>query len=176
MKKTELLVLLDQKSLETARVTLQPMTEADFPEYLPHTAAATAAAGSDMEDLFKEKCRELLSDENAITFTIRLKENGMYIGYFDLSGLDALPELGIDLIESHRRQGLGYEICRSVINYLFCYSDIAVLKYKCFRINTASLRLAKKLGAVPVKEVRMFEDLQSDDLTMIVHEIRRDTL
>ena len=172
MKKNDLLTLLNKRPFETTRAILQPMTEADFPEYLSHTAVATAVAGSDMEDLFKEKCRELLSDENTITFTIRLKKNGMYIGYFELSGLDALPELGIDLIESHRRQGLGYEICRSVINYLFCYSDIAVLKYKCFRINTASLRLAKKLGAVKTGEVPLFEDLQSDDLILVIHEIR----
>ncbi len=176
MKKNELSILLGRQPLETARVTLQPMTEADFPEYLSHTSYAAAVAGSDMEETFKEKCRKLLSAENILMLTARQKGSGEYVGFLELSALDTAPELGIELTEAHQRQGLGYEICHMLIDRLFRHSDVPALRYCCLRSNIASLRLAKKLGAAPVKEVRMFEDLQSDDLTIIVHEIRRDTL
>lgn len=176
MKKKDILALFDKQPLETARVSLQPMTEADFPEYLSHLTYAAAAAGSGIEESFKEKCRELLFDENTLMLAARRKENGAYIGYFELSALDTVLEIGIDLIKEYRQQGFGYEICRAVIDRIFSHFDLRMLRYCCFRSNVASLRLAKKLGAVQVNEVSLFEELQSDNMILVVHEIRRPTI
>lgn len=55
MKKTDLLALFDKQPLETARLSLRSMMETDFPKYLSHSTYAAAAAGSGIEESFKEK-------------------------------------------------------------------------------------------------------------------------
>lgn len=184
MKKEDLLKNLFDSPLITDRTVLRPMDDEDIVEFLKHTVCSFALGGTELEELFKEKCKEQLSSNSEITFSIRLSDTGLYIGYFELKGLDGEPEIGIDLIENYQNQGFGYEVCQTVIDYIFARTDIDVLKYNCFRNNIASLQLAKKLGAVQVTEKVLFEKLQEAGLSqstinesigfdLIVHEIRK---
>lgn len=184
MKKSELIDLLNKKPIDTQRALLRPMNESDLDDFLTHTTCSMSLEGTELESLFKDNCKALLSSESEITFSIRLKENSSYIGYFEFKGLDDKPEIGIDLIEDYQNQGFGFEICRFVIDYLFDNTDFKVLNYNCFRNNEASLKLAKKLGAIQTSERVLFDMLQKADVSqetleesvgfdLIIHEIRK---
>lgn len=184
MKKTVLLEKLYYSPIITPRTVLRPMNDDDIIEFLNHTVCSFALNGTELEDLFKEKCKEQISSDSDIVFSVRLLDTGSYIGYFELKRLDSEPEIGIELMEGYQKQGFGYEICRTVIDYIFENTDITVLKYNCFRNNSASLRLAKKLGAVKVNERVLFENLQKAGLSaetisesvgfdLLIHDIRK---
>ena len=59
--------------------------------------------------------------------------------------MDSTPEIGIDIVETEQRNGIGYEVCLGVINYLFNNTEIKALRYNCFRNNSASIALANSL-------------------------------
>lgn len=164
MKKQELIVLIDNNPILTLRTVVSPVTDEDRETFLNH-AVASVSVSDDLADSFREKCWQEACDESAITFTVRLKDNNEYIGYFQLKRLGNTPEIGIDIIESYQRNGYGFEVCKSVIDYLFKNTEITVLQYNCFRSNIQSLALANKLGAVKVGERIMFEFLKSKDVS-----------
>lgn len=178
MKKDELIALFSKKPLFTSRTVLRPMSEIDLNDFLTHAACSMSVAGTELEGTFREKCKEQILSETEISFSIHLKENDKYIGYFELKGLDSAPEIGIDLIEDYQKQEIGFEVCRAAIDYIFDNTDITTLKYNCFRSNLASLRLAEKLGAIKITEKILFEKLKGAELSQeiiddIVHEIRK---
>lgn len=184
MKKYEILTLLSESPLKTDRTILRPMNDEDIDEFLEHIAGALTLYGTELEELYREKCKEQICSDSGITFSIRLTESNEYIGYFELKELDIEPEIGIDLIESFQNQGFGYEVCQTAVHFIFEKTDIDTLKYNCFRNNNASLRLAEKLGAVRVSERVLLNNLQKAGLSqeiidesvgfdIIVHEIRK---
>ena len=79
--------------------------------------------------------------------------------------MDSTPEIGIDIVETEQRNGIGYEVCLGVINYLFNNTEIKALRYNCFRNNSASIALAKKLGAVYIGEKVLLEHIKSTDVS-----------
>lgn len=184
MKKADLISLFEAHPIFTKRTRLVPMAEGDLNDFLEHTVCSFSLNGTELESLFKDKCTELLSSETEITFAIRLKEQNTYIGYFELKELIAKPEIGLDLIETYQRQGIGLEVCKAVLDCIFNNTDTDSIRYNCFRSNVASLKLARKLGAIRVEERVLFEKLQNAGLSqetidesvafdLIVHEIRR---
>ena len=184
MKKDELIALFSKKPLFTNRTVLRPMSEIDLNDFLTHAACSMSVAGTELEGTFREKCKEQILSETEISFSIHLKEDDKYIGYFELKGLDSAPEIGIDLIEDYQKQGIGFEVCRAAIDYIFDNTDITTLKYNCFRSNLASLKLADRLGAIKITEKVLFEKLKGAELSqeiidesaafdLIVHEIRK---
>lgn len=165
MLKAEIMPLFTNKPIISSRTVIQPMMDMDLNDFLSHTSSSMAVVGTELEDLFVEKCKELINSETEVLFSIHLKENNTYIGYFELKGLDFEPEIGIDLLENFQGQGVGSEVCCAVIDFIFENTNIESLKYVCFRNNTVSMGLAKKLGAVRIKEKPLFEKLQTAELS-----------
>jgi len=184
MEKIKLLEILNTHPITTSRTKIQPMTDTDLNEFLSHTSGSLSVIGTELEESFKEKCKGLLSSETEIVISIRLKGNNTYIGYFELKNLNGEPEIGIEIIEDCQKQGFGFEVCRAVIDFIFNNTEVEVLKYNCFRNNTASLKLAEKLGAERICEKILFDKLPKEGLSqetidesagfdLIVHEIRK---
>lgn len=71
---------------------------------------------------------------------------------------EALLELGYVIRPSFQRQGYGYEVCRAVIRYLEEECGAEELFCRIREENTASIRLAKKLG-FSLKEERKEEKI-----------------
>lgn len=71
---------------------------------------------------------------------------------------EALLELGYVIRPSFQRQGYGYEVCRAVIRYLEEECGAEELFCRIREGNTASIRLAKKLG-FSLKEERKEEKI-----------------
>lgn len=151
-------------SFKTERTELKILDEESYDVFLGHIIASSGLKNdSELTALLKEKCREALGLENSITFTVHLSAADEYIGYFQLKYINSSPEIGIDIIESQQRKGFGFEICSAVIACLFKNTDITLLHYNCFRYNSGSIALAKKLGAQLVDERVLFEYLKNED-------------
>lgn len=161
--KTEVLKdLFVQHPLKTKRVELKVLDDENYNAFVEHIIASTGLKDdSELASQMKEKCREALGFENSITFTLHLRSTDEYIGYFQLKYIDSSPEIGIDIVEEQQRKGFGYEACFAVTDFLFRETDMTLLHYNCFRGNSASIALAKKLGAEYVDEVVLFEYLKN---------------
>ena len=92
------------------------------------------------------------------------KKSGTLIGragaelYEDPKTGEALLELGYMIRPFFQRQGYGYEVCRAVIRYLEEECGAEELFCRIREENTASIRLAKKLG-FSLKEERKEEKI-----------------
>lgn len=183
MKKQEILSLIGD-SISTLRTFITPISNAEKDVFLKHAATSVSVA-DDLAEVFKEKCWAEVLDDSSLTFTIRLKDTQEYIGYFQLKRINDTPEIGIDIIEPFQRNGYGYEVCKGIIDFLFKNTTLTVLQYNCFRCNTPSIELAKKLGAVKVGERVLLEYLkdkdvseqtkkESSDFDLMMFEIKKD--
>ena len=158
--------LLSYRPIKTDRTELKIMDNKDIEYFINHCIVSNSLADdSEFAALFKEKCRNELETDTAITLAIHLSTSKEYIGYFEIKHMDSTPEIGIDIIETEQRNGIGYEVCLGVINYLFNNTEIKALRYNCFRNNSASIALAKKLGAVYIGEKVLLEHIKSTDVS-----------
>lgn len=162
MKTETLKDLFVQQPLKTNRIELKILDDENYNAFVEHIIASSGLKNdSELVVMMKEKCREALGFENSLTFTLHLRSTHEYIGYFQLKHIDSSPEIGIDIVEEQQRKGIGYELCSAVTDFLFRETDMTLLHYNCFRGNSASIALAKKLGAEYTDEVVLFEYLKN---------------
>ena len=88
--------------------------------------------------------------------TVVLRQNGEVIGWCGLQpiGDDDSPlgriELGYLIAPEYRRQGIGYEACRAILDFAFNRLELDEVYARIDESNEASIRLAHKLGFTPV--------------------------
>ena len=78
-------------------------------------------------------------------YGIFLKDDNKMIGIAGADGTDA-PTLSYALFKEYQGKGYAYEACRIIIDYLQKYTGIPHIRIDVKKENTASLKLAKKLG------------------------------
>lgn len=150
-------ISLESSSLETERLRLRPLEEADIPEIVGLAGDRDIAEGaltiphpyseSDAREFF-EKARERWSSGEGVTFAIVLRESGELLGC-----------CGIDLIESHRSGEVGYwigkpywnrgyasEALRRLIGWAFSTVGLEKIIARVFDGNRASSRVLEKTG------------------------------
>ena len=177
---------LSQNPIITERTVIEPMDEDSFADYLNYAMTAVSLLeDDDLAEKIKNDCRRDTFANNALVLSVRLSDTGETIGFFQLKKIDSAPEIGIDILKEQQAKGFGYEICRSCIDYIFCNTDIEILYYNCFKTNTVSLKLSKKLGAEFVKEIKLFDAVQKPDVSeelqeqaaefnVLIHVIKKD--
>ena len=89
--------------------------------------------------------------ENAIYFSIFLKCTGEYAGNIVLRQLDsATPELGIDIVKKHRRQGIAYDTLKLFTELVTALCNIKYFLIRIYSDNEPSRKLFQKLGAIMI--------------------------
>ncbi len=148
--------------IETERLVLRPMTEADLPTAIAHEQDCTIMQWiRDPAPLAETeaRCRSALEPWDGAD------------GRWRLLAIEARPEAGVDLQEMlgivcfrvtvrdyetmefgyrltpkvHRR-GFGYEACSALLEYLFETGEVRRVVALCVTENEASWRLMEKLG------------------------------
>lgn len=100
----------------------------------------------------------IVSNRNVIMFAICDNLNDRHIGNIKLDNFDWISrtcELGI-LIgnKDYRGRGLGYEVCRLVLDYAFSDLNIRKVSLAVYQNNPAAIRLYEKLGFVKEGQLR----------------------
>jgi RimJ/RimL family protein N-acetyltransferase len=87
-------------------------------------------------------------------WTIVLKDNGEVIGRAGVSYREGFehPELGFMIGTKYQRQGLAYEVCSAILEYMHENYEMEEILIFIEPQNTPSILLAKKLGASFYKE------------------------
>ena len=87
-------------------------------------------------------------------------EKGAYVGYicFDYSS-PKTPELEINLKEEYRRQGVGYNVSKFLIEKEFENLDVEFILYRARIDNEPSIKLVNKLGGKEVFSDEIIEKI-----------------
>lgn len=117
-----------------------------------------------MEPLFEDRDEEIEYTKSYIKnvyefygfgmWTIVLKDNGEVIGRAGVSYREGFehPELGFMIGTKYQRQGLAYEVCSAILEYMHENYEMEEILIFIEPQNTPSILLAKKLGASFYKE------------------------
>lgn len=147
------------KSIESARVSLKPVSEADLPgllailsnaEVVKHLGHAPWKSLTDAEAWFARISKHQAAG-SAVEFVIVEKQSGQCIGrcgLFDYDATDALASVGYILGRPHWRQGFMREALTSLIEHAFNKMGIRRLEAKTEAPNTASSALLRRLGFI----------------------------
>lgn len=87
-------------------------------------------------------------------YGVFLKKDGQMIGIAGVDGTDR-PTLSYALFKEHQGYGYAYEACRIILEYVKDYLDIPHIDINVKKENTASLKLAKKLGEAFPELIRL---------------------
>lgn len=144
------------KSIESARVSLRPVSEADLPslltilsdaEVVKHLGHAPWQTIADAEAWFARISKHVAAG-SALEFVIVEKQTGKCIGrcgLFDYNATDALASVGYILGRAHWRQGFMREALTSLIDCAFAELGLRRLEAKIEAPNSASLALPRRL-------------------------------
>lgn len=142
--------------LETERCLLRETVEADV-DALREICLEPAVARY-MEDLYptreeemayiRKYAEQMYSFYEFGVWTVLLKETGEVIGRAGLSVREGyeLPELGYVIGVPWQRRGLAEEVCRAILAYAEAEFAFPAVQALIREENTASVRLAQKLG------------------------------
>jgi ribosomal-protein-alanine N-acetyltransferase len=150
------------ESFSTERTLLRPLTQADASELFLTTGDAEVMkywrGGPDKTlEQTEAGIAKINSHWNRHGFGdwgVELKKNGELIGFCGLHYIEDMAEvnIGYALKKEVWRKGLGYEVCRRVLDYGFGALDVNEIVAVIRPENTTSIRLAQKLGMVFTKE------------------------
>jgi RimJ/RimL family protein N-acetyltransferase len=106
------------------------------------------------------------ADLDEIRFVVRIKEKNECLGVVGLEKSQTLtPELGIWLKETAHGQGYGYEAVLSVVNWASASFKFDSFIYPVAIQNTASRRIAEKLGG------KIFQERKGSKYDSVVYKI-----
>lgn len=145
--------------LETPRLLLRPVTEADLEDVhefssMPEVAELAGFPRSETMEMSVKRVKEYIADNE--TLGVILKENGKLIGtislqkrYWPMYPIDRKRkgrELGFDLNQNYWGRGLMPEAVIAVCTYCFETLGYDFLTAGCFLRNTQSARAIEKCG------------------------------
>jgi ribosomal-protein-alanine N-acetyltransferase len=150
-------ILAHPPTIDTARLTLRPLTMADD--------AAIYAYGSDPEvtkyvlfethnsiedtKIFLQATLEQYSNNEPTSLGIELKENRELIGsigYLNWNEAHKRIEIGYALSRDFWNNGYVSEAAKGLIDHLFSHSDLIRIEARCRAENFASARVMEKAG------------------------------
>ena len=149
--------------LETERLTLRPLSEADAPDL--HRISNEPAVRRylwDDQPVLEEGTRDLIEQstnmfagEGIGLFGVRLRgEDELlgFCGFVRLAGMEE-PELGYELEPEVWGRGIATEASRACLRYAFEEAGLERVIAGADRPNAASLRVLEKLGMQPARVV-----------------------
>jgi ribosomal-protein-alanine N-acetyltransferase len=114
-------------------------------------------------DRFNTKFEAMLNSMDGHQWVARLKETKEFVGLFSLDkhhdGQDT--ELSYQLEEGMQGKGIGYEICKSLIDFAFNGLHLTRIVSETQSENTASVRLLVRLGMKVERDLYRFGSRQS---------------
>ncbi len=138
-------------TLTTDRLTLQPLTADDAPDLFRiyrHPAAMRFMPTPPHSDA--DETRAMIERERGLAgaqhWAIRLKDTPQVIGQVNYLGNTRLPGMGYILHPDHWGQGITVEACRAALDYGFGPLGYDRVELWIDETNTASIRVAQKLG------------------------------
>ena len=151
--------------LETERLTVRRMEEADFPDYLAYatdeeTCRMLGTWRPENEAEARESFEWLMVHEKRF-YAMVLREEGRCVGHLivqNFPDIGDLPELaGLEgraltfcVAPAYRRRGYAAEAVRAVVDYLFEKRGVDYVNSGYFTFNEPSRRLHEKLGFRPI--------------------------
>lgn len=151
--------------LETQRLTVRRMEDADFPDYLayatdPETCRMLGTWCPENEAEARESFEWLMVHEKRF-YAIVLREEGRCVGHLivkNFPDIRDLPELaGLEgrsltfcVAKDYRRRGYAAEAVGAVVDYLFEKRGVDYVNSGYFTFNEPSRRLHEKLGFRPI--------------------------
>ena len=92
---------------------------------------------------------KLNQERTSLIYILLDAEDESFVGDVEAHGLDTdTPELGVWIAKRHQNKGYAYEAIKSFIEYLKTNYTIESFIYEADCRNTASQRLAEKLGGI----------------------------
>ena len=153
-------------SLSTLRCNLRPVTESDRPDLsaLYGSYNVRRFLGGPLDsDRFNTRFEAILNSMDGHQWIARLKETEAFAGLFSLDkhhdGQDT--ELSYQLAEGMQGKGIGYEICKSLMDFAFNDLHLTKLVSETQTENTASVRLLARLGMKLERNLCRFGSHQS---------------
>lgn len=132
----------------TERVHLTMLTEAEKDLYLSNRFPGKYKVATVLDDWF-ETIWKVSNDESVLTFCVWDNVSNAYVGYCNYNALEKdMAAIGIELIEEYQNKGLGYEICRLLLERFFEKTEEPYIHYEVQRSNERSRHLCEKLGGV----------------------------
>lgn len=161
-----------QKSYVTARLSLAPLSVADFPfiKELVNTPGWLQFIGNrnvNCEEDAIAYIHKILDNQNVTYWVARLNESLMPIGVVTLIQRDYLehPDIGFAFLPAHSGTGYAHEATETVIQAL--PAETANLLAITVPENLRSIKLLERMG------FRFDKDLQQDGETLLVYKVRR---
>lgn len=110
----------------------------------------------------RENLRNIFAKSKKHYFRYAISANGNFVGEITFSGNDEETkfEIGIEIEESFRNQGIAYRVLKELMLWLCKLKKIKHFIYTVRYDNTASIRLVEKLGGVQVKVVKPLEQFE----------------
>jgi RimJ/RimL family protein N-acetyltransferase len=155
-----------RKQLETQRLKLRWFTHDDLPVMYrlctdPDVIRYADTPCKDMEEAKQRLEQGPLSDYQEYgygRFAVELKETGEVIGFCGIKYLKEidLPEVGYRYLKEYWGRGIGTEAARACVE--FARQDLNINKLIALIIpeNTASIRVAEKLGMTRGPQIHIF--------------------
>ena len=141
----------------TDRVYLYVLTEEDKEIFLSYKMNE-GYKGNTYSEAYANALWESANGESILTFCIWNIETEEYLGFCNYSELNhEFPAIGIELVETAQNQGLGYEVCKLLLENYFEKTDMPYIRYEVMRSNVRSRHLAEKLGG-KLKEINPLSD------------------
>ena len=161
MEKSDLIRTIETHKIESERLFYRLLSGEDKTLFLNIEEMPIDGELSDIQ----AKAWEEAESSESFTLIASDKSTDENIGYIMLKKLNSCPEIGVTVKAEFRGAGLGYEMCRTIIDYCFAYTNAEKLDYHCFRNNKKSSHLAEKLGAVLVEEHPFMSFFKSGELS-----------
>lgn len=170
-------------------VCLSPVQKSNLESYLEiyKRASAYSIAYEKMPELWDDVKKSIVQevDEKQKYIIKELKSNFacgfIVIEYDDENN----PEIDIAILPEYRRKGYGYDASRILCNDIFKDHSVECIMWHAFQSNSASCRIAEKLGGEIVVGKNLFVDAMisagfdknssefKDALKTITYEIKR---
>jgi len=141
-------------TLETDRLTLTPLTVDDAPDLFDLFSNVKATRFMPFPrhadpDFTRHAIAQNLKNPGAIYWSVRLKGEQRVIGQINYLGGTRIPGLGYILHPDYWGQGITVEACRAALDYGFTDLGLDRVELWIDETNTASIRVAQKLGFGP---------------------------
>lgn len=143
-------------------IELRILGQQDKRDYIRTMGPMPTAGDAELAKKIKEEAWQGLNSHNNIAFAIFDIGTGEYLGYCEYKHIhSSSPDIGIVLLPEHQHKGVGYTVCKKMIDLAFSRTAVPALYYKVERGNKPSIALAEKLGARLFKTELLYEQLLS---------------
>lgn len=155
--------------IHTDRLVLKPISPAyremifrGFTEAVArYTYPQPSGDMADTDRFIADSTEEMVREENLQMVAIT-RDTGEFVGCMGVHHLSDRPELGIWLQESAWGKGYGYEAIVGLRDWAERYLEYKYLAYPVCKENTASRRLAEKLGGELEPKECIFENMRGE--------------